>query len=143
MCTILLQSLEALESCAHHLLSLFPDLQRPPTEFPHTDTRARLQRLAATARSLDGVQGMSEAGIAAFDFPSWSGIGVPARTPKNVVDTLNAAFNAVSNDADSKAHFAKLSQYTLAGPPEDFGRVLVNETEVWSKLIQSLNMKFE
>ncbi len=104
----------------------------------------KLRLLAlTTARSFDGVPGMSEAGISAFDFPSWSGIGAPARTPKNVVDALNAAFNAVSNDAESKAHFAKLSQYTLSGPPEDFGRVLANETEVWSKLIQSLNMKFE
>ena len=104
----------------------------------------KLRLLAlTTARSFDGVPGMTEAGISAFDFPSWSGIGAPARTPKNVVDALNAAFNAVSNDAESKAHFAKLSQYTLSGPPEDFGRVLANETEVWSKLIQSLNMKFE
>jgi hypothetical protein len=52
VCTILLQSLEALQSCAQHLLSLFPDLQRPP-DFPLTDTRSRLKLLSETARRLD------------------------------------------------------------------------------------------
>jgi hypothetical protein len=54
VCTILLQSLEALQSCAHHLLALFPDLQRPAPDFPPlADTRARLKLLSESARGLD------------------------------------------------------------------------------------------
>ncbi len=96
-----------------------------------------------TARSFQGVPGTVEAGLSGFDFPSWSGIGAPIATPRNVVEVLNGAFNAVGNDAESTVHFAKQNQYTIPGTPEDYGRLLANETETWSKLIRSLNMQFE
>lgn len=53
------------------------------------------------------------------------------------------AFNAVTNDPESVAHFAKQNQYAISGTPEDYGRLLANETETWSKLIRALNIQFE
>jgi len=96
-----------------------------------------------SARSFQGVPGMVEAGLTGIDFTSWSGIGAPVATPRNVVEVLNGAFNAVGNDAESVAHFAKQNQFAISGTPEDYGRLLANETETWSKLIRSLNMQFE
>ena len=96
-----------------------------------------------SARSFQGVPGTVEAGLAGFDFTSWSGIGAPVATPRNLVDALNSAFNAVSNDPESVAHFAKQNQYPISGTPEDYGRLLASETEIWSKLIRALNIQFD
>jgi hypothetical protein len=40
-----------------------------------------------------------------------------------------------------KARLADLGLSLLAGSPADFGRLIVNETEKWAKVIRAANIK--
>ena len=96
-----------------------------------------------TAKGSQGMMGMEEAGVPGFDFPTWTGIGTPPRTPRAVVDVLNAGFNAAFREPETKAFFARLGYDTPGGTPEQFGRLLNYEVETWIKVIKSANVQFE
>jgi tripartite-type tricarboxylate transporter receptor subunit TctC len=76
-------------------------------------------------------------GYAAF---AWYGIGVPKGTPPEVVATLNRAVNELLADPKLAARLTELGGTLLPGSPEDFGRLVADETDKWGKLITSLGL---
>jgi hypothetical protein len=42
-----------------------------------------------------------------------------------------------------KARFAGLGAMTLGGSPDDFGKLIVRETEKWARVIKAGNIKAE
>lgn len=114
-----------------------------PTLKPQIDAGRLRPLVVTTAKGQGGVPGMAEAGIADYDFVSWTGIGAPPRTPRNIIDVLNRGFNDTYKDAEIQAFYEKNGQDVLAGTPEQFGQLLNKEVEVWSRLIKSANIQFE
>jgi tripartite-type tricarboxylate transporter receptor subunit TctC len=51
--------------------------------------------------------------------------------------------NAALADLEIKARFAELSGMVLGGTPADFGKHIAEETEKWSKVIRTANIKPE
>jgi len=76
-------------------------------------------------------------GYAAF---AWYGIGAPKGTPPEVVATLNRAVNEVLAEPKLAARLTELGGTLLPGSPEDFGRLIADETDKWGKLIASLGL---
>ena len=76
-----------------------------------------------------------------YEVSSWFGIGVPKKTPADIVGMLNSAINAGLADPDLKSHLVNLGGTVLPGTPADFGALIVNETEKWRKLIQKAKIK--
>ena len=50
---------------------------------------------------------------------------------------LNKAINAALADPHMKARLADLGGAPMAGTPEDFGKIIVDETEKWGKVVNS------
>jgi tripartite-type tricarboxylate transporter receptor subunit TctC len=100
----------------------------------------RLRALAVTtaARSpaLPEVPSVGEF-VPGYEASSWYGIGVPHRTPAEVVDTLNRAVNAALADPKLKTRIGDLGGTMLAGTPAEFGRLMADETEKWAKVVKS------
>jgi tripartite-type tricarboxylate transporter receptor subunit TctC len=71
------------------------------------------------------------------------GLGVPKNTPPEIVDTLNKETNAGLADPNVKARLADLDGTVLGGSPDDFGKLIAEETEKWRKVIQLANIKPE
>src|SRR5262249_23186383 len=71
------------------------------------------------------------------------GVGAPKNTPAAIVDKLNREINAGLADPKMKARFADLGATVLAGSPEDFGKLIADETEKWGKVIRAANIKAE
>jgi tripartite-type tricarboxylate transporter receptor subunit TctC len=69
------------------------------------------------------------------------GIGVPKKTPAEIVDKLNKEINAGLADPTLKARLARLGGTVLAGSPADFGKLIADETEKWGKVIRAGNIK--
>jgi tripartite-type tricarboxylate transporter receptor subunit TctC len=67
--------------------------------------------------------------VPGYESSAWYGIGAPKGTPPEIIDTLNRAINAGLADPKLKARFAALSAAVLPGFPDDFGKLLVDETE--------------
>jgi tripartite-type tricarboxylate transporter receptor subunit TctC len=75
-----------------------------------------------------------------FEAASFFGVGAPSHTPDEIVDRLNREINAGLADPKMKAQLSELGPL-LSGPPADFGKLIVEETEKWGKVIKLANIK--
>jgi tripartite-type tricarboxylate transporter receptor subunit TctC len=53
-----------------------------------------------------------------------------------VVERLNRATNAVIADAKMQARLAELGASVVSGTPAEFGRLIVEETAKWAKVVR-------
>jgi len=81
--------------------------------------------------------------VPGYEASAWYGIGVPKGTSAEIIDILNKAINAMLADPTAKARFAELGASLLPGSPEDFGKLVADETEKWGKVIRTANIKLE
>jgi tripartite-type tricarboxylate transporter receptor subunit TctC len=113
---------------------------------PHFDA-GRLRPIgvisAKRSATLPNVEGMQEAGVAGVNVVAWSGIVAPAKTPRRIIDTLNAHFNAILKEPDTKAFFFNQGYEPAGGTPEDFGRLLADEVATWTKVIRAAKIRFD
>jgi tripartite-type tricarboxylate transporter receptor subunit TctC len=81
--------------------------------------------------------------VPGYEVSSWFGIGAPRNTPTQVVDKLNAEINAGLATPKLKAHLTDLGETPLMGSPTAFGKLIVEETEKWGKVIRAAKIKPE
>src|SRR5262249_33929189 len=72
-----------------------------------------------------------------------NGIGAPKHTPADIIARLNTEINAGLNDPKIKVQFATLGTETVPLTPAEYGKVIVEETERWGKVIRGANIKAE
>jgi len=99
----------------------------------------KLRPLAVTTAersdALPGVPTVAET-VPGYEASAWFGLGAPKGTPAEIVDKLNAAVNAGLADPKLKARLADLGGTMLVGPPGDFRKLVVEETEKWAKVVK-------
>ena len=95
---------------------------------------------AARSEALPEVPAVAEF-VPGYEASGWNGVCAPRRTPVDIVGKLNNAINAGLADPKLKARLADLGATPLAGSPADFGKLVVEETEKWAKVIRAGNIK--
>ena len=70
-------------------------------------------------------------------------LGVPKKTPAEIVEKLNNEINAALADPQLKARLADLGGTVLPGSPADFGKLIAEGTEKWGKVIRAARIKAE
>jgi len=78
-----------------------------------------------------------------YESSQWYGVGAPKNTPTEIVEKLNKEINAGLADPNMKTRLADLGGTVLAGSPADFGKLIVDETEKWAKVIRAAGIKAE
>jgi tripartite-type tricarboxylate transporter receptor subunit TctC len=78
-----------------------------------------------------------------YEASAWFGIGAPRNTSPEIVEKLNKEINAALTDPNMKARLADLGGTMLPGSPAEFGKLITEETEKWSKVIRAANIKPE
>jgi tripartite-type tricarboxylate transporter receptor subunit TctC len=73
----------------------------------------------------------------------WFGVGAPKQTPKEIVELLNKEINAGLTDPTLSARITDLGGNVLKGPPSEFEKHFVGDTEKWAKVIKAANIKPE
>ena len=76
-----------------------------------------------------------------YETSTWFGIVAPKNTPAEVVDKLNKEINAGLVDSKIKVWLAEIGGTALAGSPANFGKLIADETEKWSKVIRFAGIK--
>lgn len=104
--------------------------------------RALAVTTAAPQEVLPGVPTVAQT-VAGYEASGWQGIGVPAGTPRAIVDKLNGAINAAVADPTLKARLADLGGQPFTGTPEDFGKFLAAETDKWGKVVRKADVKVD
>lgn len=91
--------------------------------------------------SLPEVATFIEQGVAGFDVSSWVGIMAPAKTPKPVIDKLNATIAAVLKEADVRERFATLGVEPVGNTSEQFGEQIKLDLARWQKVVEAAKIK--
>jgi tripartite-type tricarboxylate transporter receptor subunit TctC len=81
--------------------------------------------------------------VPGYDASQWYGLSAPAKTPADVVAMLNKEINAALADPRMKSRFAGIGGEPLKGSPDDYGKLIAEETEKWGKVVKSVGMKPE
>ncbi len=84
---------------------------------------------------LPDVPTVKEAGVAEFEVGSWNGLFAPAKTPPEIVGSLNAALREVLGAGDLKQRFLELGVEAKASSPEEMRARLRADIEKWSQVI--------
>jgi tripartite-type tricarboxylate transporter receptor subunit TctC len=104
----------------------------------------RLRALAVTTATrsevLPDVPTMREF-LPGYEASNVNGVGVPTKTPTDIVDKLNKEINAALANPTMKARLADLGGTAFAGSPADFGKLIAEETEKWAKVVKFAGIK--
>jgi tripartite-type tricarboxylate transporter receptor subunit TctC len=104
----------------------------------------RLRALAVTTSTrvdaLPDVPTVAEF-VQGYEASNVNGIGVPAKTPANIVAKINAEVDGVLGDPFIKARFAELGGTAMIGSPADYRIFLAEETEKWARVVKAAGLK--
>ena len=101
--------------------------------------RVKILAVASAKRSqaLPDVPTLAEYGIKDAEAVTWFGMAAPAKTPRAIIDKLNAASNKVLAMPDVKKRLEENDVDIQGGTPEEFGRFMKNEAERVKQLIKA------
>src|SRR6266446_2970655 len=104
----------------------------------------KLRALAVTIeRRLDALPDIPAVAefVPGYEASGWFGVGAPRDTPVDIIDKLNKEINAGVADPKMKARLADLGGIALTASPSDFGKLIVEETEKWGKVVKFAGVK--
>jgi tripartite-type tricarboxylate transporter receptor subunit TctC len=104
----------------------------------------RLRALAVTtATRSDALPDIPTVGefLPGYEASAWFGVGAPKATPADIVEKLNKEINAGLSDPELRRRLAEGGGTVLPGSPADFGKLIVEETEKWGKVVKFAGVK--
>jgi len=104
----------------------------------------RALAVTTTARSpqLPDVPTLADT-VPGYEASALFGMGAPKKTPPEIIEKLNKEINAVLAEPGIKAKLVDLGSEPLIGSPEDFGKMIVAETEKWEKVVKAAGVHVE
>jgi len=106
----------------------------------------KLRALAVTtdkpSPALPGVPTVAET-VPGYEASAWFGMGAPKNTPRAAIEKLNRAVNEALQDPVMVKKLADLGGTPIPGTPEDFGKLIADETEKWRKVVEFSGAKIE
>jgi len=106
----------------------------------------RLRALAVTSAERDpALPDIPTVGdtVPGYEATAWFGIAMPKGTPREIIEKVNAEVNRALADPKMRERLAELGGKPIPGTPEDFGRVIQQETDKWSKVVTASGAKVE
>jgi tripartite-type tricarboxylate transporter receptor subunit TctC len=106
----------------------------------------KLRALAVTIeRRLDALPDIPAVAefVPGYEASGWFGVGAPRNTPVEIIDKLNKEIDAGVADPKMKARLVDLGGLALTGSPSDFGKLIVEETEKWGKVVKLSGAKLD
>jgi tripartite-type tricarboxylate transporter receptor subunit TctC len=100
----------------------------------------RIRALAVTTStreaSLPNVPTVAET-VPGFEASAWFGVSAPKGTPREIVEKLNVAVNQLLADPKIQKRLSELGGTPIPGTPEDFGKLISNDTQKWEKVVKT------
>jgi tripartite-type tricarboxylate transporter receptor subunit TctC len=107
------------------------------------DGRVRVLAVSGPKRlpAIPEVPTMAEAGLPGAEAISFYGIVAPAGTPAPVLAALNEAVGRALARPDVRAAYAALGSAAEGSTPEEFGRLIAEETAKWRAVIERIGLR--
>jgi tripartite-type tricarboxylate transporter receptor subunit TctC len=107
---------------------------------PHMKS-GKLRPLAVTTARRSSffpeVPTMNESGVAGYEFSTWYGLLVPARTPRAIVERLNAETRKALTSSSLTEQFLAQGLEAAVSSPQEFGAYLHSEVAKWAKVVKA------
>lgn len=105
--------------------------------------KLRALAISAPSRSPDlpEVPTIAEAGYASSLFLPWYGLMAPAKTPDRVVKRLSEEIQSALRQAEVVTRLEKLGTLLTPGSAESFDRLLIQEQETWTRVINERGIR--
>src|SRR5215469_6391937 len=101
----------------------------------------RLKALAITTpqrqKNFPDVPTVAESGLPGYDVVTWNALAAPAKTPRAIIDKLNAAALKGAADPEVQAKFAQLGIETRNQTPEEVKALVVHDIAKWRQVIET------
>ncbi len=81
--------------------------------------------------------------VPGYEASALFGVGIPKKTPPEIIGKLNKEINAVLAEPMIKARLVDLGGEPLISTPEEFGKMIVAETEKWEKVVKAAGVHIE
>jgi tripartite-type tricarboxylate transporter receptor subunit TctC len=81
--------------------------------------------------------------VPGYEASAWYGIVGPKGLSADIVQKLNREANAILAEPEVKSQLADLGASLLPGSPDDFGKLIADETAKWGKVIRFAGIKPE
>ncbi len=86
---------------------------------------------------------LNEAGIPGYDLTAWFAAYLPAKTPKPIVDKLNAAFREAIDDKELSAKLIAIGIEPVTSSPDELRTFMVAEIKKWAKIVTDAKIEPE
>jgi tripartite-type tricarboxylate transporter receptor subunit TctC len=86
---------------------------------------------------------VSEAGLPGYESGIWLGLMAPAKTPRAVLERLNAEVNKIVNSPETKAVWLKQGTVPMGMSIEQFDKFLREEIVKWAKIVKLSGAKVD
>jgi tripartite-type tricarboxylate transporter receptor subunit TctC len=117
-----------------------------PTSLPQARA-GKLRPLAVTSSKRSAaapeIPTVAESGVAGFNVTAWYGVSVPAKTPRPVVDRLNAEFVRAIRSPDLRDRLISAGADPVGNTPEQYTAFVQDEITKWGKVIKAAGIKGE
>jgi tripartite-type tricarboxylate transporter receptor subunit TctC len=106
--------------------------------------KLKLIAVAAAKRmaSLPDVPAIAET-LPGFEAVAWYGVVAPPKTPKQIVDKINADINEALKAPEIVARMPDFSAEVVGGTPQATAAYMREDSERWHKVIQSAGVKLQ
>jgi len=95
---------------------------------------------AKRAPALPDTPTFEEQGLRGYDMATWTGMWVPANTPKDIVARLNREVIKAITSPDMKERFGDLGVEAVGDTPEHFAGFEQAEIDKWAKVVRATGM---
>jgi tripartite-type tricarboxylate transporter receptor subunit TctC len=107
----------------------------------------RLRALAVTtpqrSKLLPEVPTIDESGLRGYDYSTWTTLAIPAATPREVVQKLRDAIDAVIAQPRTRQAFEKFGAEVAPNSAEEFTRRLQQDLARWARIRKETGIKFD
>jgi tripartite-type tricarboxylate transporter receptor subunit TctC len=86
---------------------------------------------------------MQEAGVAGYEVAGWYGVLAPAKTPRAIIEKLNAEIVHILHSPDVQGRLAADGSEAVGNTPEQFGAHIKSEVAKWAKVINEASIRAE
>ena len=80
---------------------------------------------------------IDESGFKGFDGGSWAGLVMPAGTPRDIVNKVNADVEVIMNSSSMKEKILSMGGITVRDTPDEFTAFVTGEVATWAKVVKA------
>jgi tripartite-type tricarboxylate transporter receptor subunit TctC len=98
---------------------------------------------ASRSRAAPQIPTLAEAGLPGFEYATWYGMLVPARTPEPIVRFIQSSIAQVLRQPAVAERFSVQGLQTFGSAPREFARYLGREVDRWAAVVKAADIRVE